>query len=202
LPPHDRKHGLGHCDCAEKVGFELQAQFFHLDVLDEAADGEAGIVDEHIDASVFVDHGIYKRGHGIEVRHIEGANVDPVRDLGGGCRLIERFAPGYVAHCSDNAESRLGHFHRRQQAKAARCSGQNNYLFSHGSWCITGRKRLESVLLKWDNNARPFVATAAAGSKEVSCWRHGTGSTTITIFIFIPSILPSPFWERSFCSEC
>src|SRR5581483_10095374 len=86
LPPHDRKHGLGHCDCAEKVGFELQAQFFHLDVLDEAADGEAGIVDEHIDASVFVDHGIYKRGHGIEVRHIEGANVDPVRDLGGGCR--------------------------------------------------------------------------------------------------------------------
>jgi hypothetical protein len=97
LAAHGGERGFGHGNGAEKICVELAAQFFELDIFGESGDGKSGVVDEDVDTSVVVDDRVNECGQRVEVRDVEGADVEQRGDTCCACGLVEAVAAGKVA---------------------------------------------------------------------------------------------------------
>jgi hypothetical protein len=117
----------------KKVCLELAAEFFQFDVFGESGDGESGVVDQDIQATVFADDGVNRAGKGIEVGDVKRADVKLAGDTCCSCGLIKSIAAAEVAHRGDDAESGPGQFYRGEQAEAAGGTGDESNLVRHGS---------------------------------------------------------------------
>src|ERR1700720_1797806 len=105
LAAHGGQYGLGHGHVAEEVGFELQADFIELHVFRETSYGEAGIIHQHVEASVVTNERFDERRNGIKVCDVELAAINLSRNTGSGGRLIEPLTAAEVAHGGDDVKA-------------------------------------------------------------------------------------------------
>ena len=74
LPAHHGQHRPGHRHRAEQVGLDLRAHLLGRELLEEAGQEAAGVVEQHVDTAEAVDGS----GHGVlgavGVGHVEGGD--------------------------------------------------------------------------------------------------------------------------------
>ena len=131
LLAHDRQDGLGHGNGAKEVRFQLQPQFFQLDIFGEARHRESGVIDQHVDASVIAHYGVYNSSDVPGVRNVKRADIDLIGDSRGCCGLVELCTAAEIAHRGNHVVSRTRQFDRREEPKAARTSSDEGDLVSH-----------------------------------------------------------------------
>src|SRR2546421_10141334 len=101
----------------EEVRIELPAEFFELHIFGKTADYKAGVVHQHIDASMIADNFIHRSGNRCELGNIEPADLNSAFDLGR-YSLIKPGASRQVPHSGNHVVPCLCHLDRGAQSNA------------------------------------------------------------------------------------
>ena len=141
LLPHYWENGFGEGDVAEEVSFELLPQFVELNVFGETRHSEAGVINQHIEATVIANKLLCKCGHGRELAYIQALDIELVAHSRGGCSLVETIAPPQIAHAGNDFETVIRQFDGGQQTDAAGGASDESNFVGHRAELVSEYSR-------------------------------------------------------------